>query len=338
VKRRPRRVAVTGGAGFIGSHLVEALLARTGRDAVEQVRVLDDLSTGYPERIPADPRVELRVAESRTCSVTSWEAVGWALDGVDTIYHLAAVTSGPESWGDPTRTWTVNTGGTLELLRQLNDAPEIDGDPRRVVLASSSAVYDPAELESWSAREWGTPLRPVTPYGCSKAAADLLANTYGGPFETLCLRCGNVYGPRQRPGTFIAAAMQAARTDSPLELYGRGALRRIRPWVYVSDVVAALLAAGTAHLDPEPGARWVNVGGPRAASLGAVLRHVEAVAGRRIERRYTPGRLTDPWACRLDYAYAWHLLHWRPRVHLRAGISATFAATSGAVDAALGPQ
>ena len=223
---------VTGGAGFIGSNLVRSLLADGAA-----VRVLDDLSTGRPENLEeilADVQV-------LTGDVRDPEIVGLAIDGVDTVFHLAAIPSVARSVADPRSSNDVNVTGTLNLLIAARDA-----GCRRVVLASSSAVYG---------RQTTMPLNeqmacaPISPYGVTKLAGErymkAFFESYGLP--TVSLRFFNVFGPRQNPLAEYAAVVprfiRAALRSEPVTIFGDGS--QTRDFVYVGDIVTACkLAAG----------------------------------------------------------------------------------------------
>jgi UDP-glucose 4-epimerase len=221
---------VTGGAGFIGSHLVEALIARG-----EQVRVLDDFSTGKRENLaPFADRVELIEGD-----VVNPGDVQRAVSGCRYVLHLAAIASVQASLDDPRRSHQVNAGGTLNVL----EATRLAG-VQRVVSVSSAAIYgDHAALPL---RE-ELPPRPLSPYGASKAAAEAYClafhASYGLPI--VVLRPMNAYGPRQDPtspysGVISIFAARMRRGETPV-IYGDG--KQTRDFVYVADVVRALLLA-----------------------------------------------------------------------------------------------
>ena len=221
---------VTGGAGFIGSHLVDELVRREQR-----VKVLDDLSTGRLENLTrALDDIELIEGDIRDQST-----VRAAMDGVDYVLHQAALPSVPRSVADPLTTNEVNVTGTLNVLLAARDA-----QVKRVVVASSSSVY--GNSPSLPKRE-DMPANPLSPYAVSKLAGESYClafhEVYGLP--TVALRYFNVFGPRQDPTSqysavipkFIAAALR----DEPLTIYGDG--KQSRDFTYVSNVVAANLLA-----------------------------------------------------------------------------------------------
>lgn len=217
---------VTGGCGFIGSHLVEALLAEGHR-----VRVLDNLSSGRREQVPA--AAELLVGE-----VTDPAAVRAALAGTEGCFHLAAVASVVRSTEDWLGSHRVNLGGTVTVL----DAAQAAGQP--VVYASSAAVYGPQETLPIAE---GNPLRPQSGYGADKLSSELQARVAGllHGVPTCGLRFFNVYGPRQDPASPYAGVVSifARRLLAGEALAIRGDGRQLRDFVYVVDAVACLRAA-----------------------------------------------------------------------------------------------
>ncbi len=223
-------VLVTGGAGFIGSHLVDALVA-----AGHGVRVLDDLSNGRRENVH-------EAAELQVGSLADPDAVTQAVEGREVVFHLGALGAVSRSVADPLTTDRVNVHGTLSVLTNSCDA-----GVRRVVFASSSSVYGGAEIIPTPE---SAPLRPRSPYAVSKLAGEWYTRSFPGlfPIETVALRYFNVFGPRQRPDAAYAAVIplfaSALRNGDRPVVYGDGLTTR--DFTYVSDVVAANLAAAAA--------------------------------------------------------------------------------------------
>jgi UDP-glucose 4-epimerase len=229
------RYLVTGGAGFIGSHIVSALLEQG-----ESVRVLDNFSTGKRENIAALKNSfdshQLEVLEG---DIRDPSRVGEAVRGVEIIFHEAAFVSVPQSMDEPQECFDVNLTGTSLLF----DAARKAG-VRRAVVASSAAVY--GESESLPLVE-EMPLQPKSPYAVSKRVnemyAELFTNSFG--FEVVALRYFNVYGPRQRPDSMYAAAVplfvRQLLHDKPITIFGDGS--QTRDLINVRDVVHANLIA-----------------------------------------------------------------------------------------------
>jgi UDP-glucose 4-epimerase len=228
---------VTGGAGFIGSHIAGALLKQGAT-----VRVLDDFSSGRRENLaalaPAGAMTRLEVLQG---DLRDPAKVAEAVNGVEIVFHEAAFVSVADSMLRPQECFEVNVGGTVAVL----DAARSAG-VRRVVIASSAAVYgdsDALPLEETTAG------RPLSPYAASKSADELYAAMYTHAFglEAVALRYFNVYGPRQRPDSMYAAAVpifiRRHLDGQPVTIYGDG--RQTRDLIYVSDIVQANLIAAT---------------------------------------------------------------------------------------------
>jgi len=269
---------VTGGAGFIGSHLVEALV---GQGA--QVRVLDNLSSGRRANLDAVlGDVELVVADIRDPV-----ACRNACSGAQLVFHQAALGSVPRSMADPATTIAVNVTGTANVFAAARDA-----GARRVVYASSSSVY--GDSQKLPKRE-GEEGRPLSPYALSKVMNEQLAEVYGRCFdmELIGLRYFNVYGPRQDPqGPYAAviprffAACLAGR--APV-IFGDG--EQSRDFTFVADVVEANLAAATAPSAAEGRAYNVAAGAP--TTVNQLARLVAEVAGVAVEPVHEPPRAGD---------------------------------------------
>jgi nucleoside-diphosphate-sugar epimerase len=312
---------VTGGAGFIGSHVVDALLM-SGSD----VRVLDDFSTGKDENldgawslaaqggaglqvIAGDVRDEVRMRD--------------AVDGCDAVVHLAAVPSVAQSVEDPVGCDSVTHGGTVNAVRQA-----VEAGVERLVLASSCSVYgDAAQLPIAET----VPPHPLSPYAAAKLASEEVCADAAdaGQLAAVCLRFFNVYGPRQDPGSaysgVISRFFSAAAAGEPVTLYGDG--RQTRDFVYVGDVVAAVLAG---LQRPLGGVSVLNVGTGRQSDLLEVLRVVQEEAGVNLERRTEPPREGDIRHSCADAGRARWVLGWEAPTALAAGLAETWTWFAGA--------
>ena len=225
------RYLVTGGAGFIGSHIVQALLEQ-GAD----VRVLDNFSTGKRENLAGESnRIQIVEADLRDA-----ERVREAVRGVDVVFHEAAFVSVPQSMEEPQACFDVNVTGTLVLLEAARRA-----GVKRVVFATSAAVYGDSTLMPLMEE---TALRPLSPYAASKVVDEIYGQLYTTSFnlEVVALRYFNVYGPRQRPDSMYAAAVpifiRRLLDGKPVTIFGDGG--QTRDLINIRDVVAANLVAG----------------------------------------------------------------------------------------------
>jgi UDP-glucose 4-epimerase len=298
---------VTGGAGFIGSHLVERLVAEGW-----SVRVLDDFSSGREEHLE---RIASAIDLVRG-DVRDARAVDAAMRGAEVVFHQAAIPSVPLSVAEPVRTQAVNVEGTLRVLEAARRA-----GTRRVVYAASCAVYgDAPELPK---RETMAP-HPQSPYALQKFTGEVYCRLYAElhGLETVALRYFNVYGPRQDPEGDYAAVIPKFITgclagDAP-RIYGDG--EQTRDFVMVDDVVRAnLLAADAARVS----GAVCNVASGRRTRLNELLDLVRAHTGAEAETRYDPSRpgdVRDSVAC-LDRAR--DLLGYVPAVDLPDGLRRT---------------
>jgi UDP-glucose 4-epimerase len=303
------QVLVTGGAGFIGSHLVEALVRRGDR-----VRVLDNLSTGTSDNLAAVAnQIEAIVGE-----VADDQQVRAAVEGCELIFHQAALASVPRSVEDPLSTHTACAGGTLNVLNAARRA-----GVRRVVYAASSSAY--GNQPTPRKRESDLP-EPLSPYAASKLAGELYCqafwHTYG--LETVALRYFNVFGPRQDPHGPYAAVIplfiQALLAGQQPTIYGDG--QQTRDFTYIDNVVQANLLAAEA---PAACGRVLNVGSGQAASLLNLLDELNQILGTRIEPVLAPSRAGDVRDSLADISAAQQVLGYSPTVGLADGLRKTVA-------------
>lgn len=284
-----RRVLVTGGSGFIGRHAVAGL-----SHAGAQVRVVD-------LRPHPDPSADIVVGD-----IGDPEVLSEAFDGgVDSVVHLAAVTSVLRSVENPGGTFDTNVAGTHAVLEAARAA-----GVGSLVFASTNAVTGP--MEAPAIVETAT-LKPLTPYGATKAAAEMLMSAYTASYDVrcVCLRLTNVYGPgMQAKDSIVARLMRAIRLEREFEIYGDG--RQVRDYVHVSDVIGAVRLA----LDRQDWSGPVVIGSGKSLSVLEVLDTVRSVTGASLDVRHGPARpgempavIVDPsralssgWAPRYDFA------------------------------------
>jgi len=296
---------VTGGAGFIGSHLVERLLAQGA-----EVCVFDNLSSGRPENLDG---LGALIVEG---DVRDAAGVRSAVRGMDAVFHLAALCSVARSIEDPVGTHAVNTTGTVAVLDACRQA-----GVRRVVFASSSSIYgDSPELPK---REDMLPA-PLSPYAASKMAGEHWCRMYRQAYglETVCLRFFNVFGPRQDPASDYAAVIPrfiraALRGERPI-LYGDGS--QTRDFIYAADVARALHLAATA---PGAAGAVLNIAGGERRSLRDLLAALEGILGRSLSPEVRAARPGDVQHSVASTAEAQRVLGYAPSVSFADGLERT---------------
>ena len=306
------RALVTGGAGFIGSNLVRALLERG-----DDVRVLDNFSTGSRGNLAG---LDVEVVEGE---LRSYERVHAAVRGTDVVYHQGALPSVPRSVQDPLTTSAVNVEGTLNVLLAARDE-----GVRRVVFASSSSVYGNQDVLPLV--ETVRP-DPISPYGVAKLAAERYCVSFSRvyPLEAVALRYFNVFGPRQDPGSQYAAVVPRFITEAaagrPVPIYGDGEQRR--DFTYIENIVDACLAAASCV---DGSGAVLNIATGRSVSVNELADAVGAVLEREVEREYLPARSGDIRSSWADVSAARTVLGWEPRVGLEDGLRATVESLVGA--------
>ena len=300
---------VTGGAGFIGSSIVDTLV-RNG----ERVRILDDFSTGSLDNV-AGVRDRVEIIEG---DLRDMNAVRRAVAGTTYVLHQAALRSVPRSIDDPLSTDEVNTHGTLQLLLAAHEAKTV----RRVVYASSSSCY--GDSPALPKLEEQVP-SPISPYAVSKLAAEyycrMFTRLHG--LETVSLRYFNVFGPKQSPESKYAAVVplfiRAALRDEPLIVHGDG--EQSRDFTYIENVVQANLKACTA---PNVGGEVFNIACNSRHSVLEIAHTIERFLGRKVKVEHTPPRSGDVRHTQASIAKAEQLLHYHPTVGFEEGMSRTF--------------
>lgn len=296
------RILVTGGAGFIGSHVVDELI-RVGH----QVVVVDDLSSGLPNNVNTDS--DFLTADVRDITVLR-RVIG---DGVNAVVHLAAQTSVGVSWKDPIMDSSTNVVGTATVLTCCAEF-----GVRRVVFASSAAVYGEAvDLPIGES----SPLRPLSPYAVSKVAGENYLHVFSAEYliSTLSLRLANVYGPRQRTGGesgVIALFCRAVQEGHPMRVFGNGL--QTRDFVYVGDVARAVRKAIECDVQ---GA--INIGSSTSTSIMDLCRLIAAKSDTDVGHVHVSGRPGEIQHSRLDNSMARATLNWEPITTLERGIVQT---------------
>jgi nucleoside-diphosphate-sugar epimerase len=304
---------VTGGAGFIGSSLVRALLARGDR-----VRVIDNFFSGKRENLE-EVAADVEIVEG---DIRDGGALGRALDGVEIVFHQAAIASVPRSLKDPIASHDVNASGTLDLLAAAKRA----GIRRLVYAASSSAYGDTPTLPKVETMRPA----PLSPYAVSKLTAELYCQVFAGAYglETVCLRYFNVFGPRQDPASEYAAVIPrfvtAALAQRGVTIYGDGT--QSRDFCYIDNTVEANLAASVA---PAASGRVFNVACGLATTLNDVVAIIGQIVGHPVEITYAPGRVGDVKHSLADIGAARQALDYRAAVSFREGLERTVSWYAG---------
>lgn len=298
------RVLVTGGAGFIGSHLVERLL-----DEKNEVFVIDDLSEGKLQNLPKHPRLKFH-------KKSILDDISPLFSGVDYVFHLAAMPRPELSIRNPKPANKVNVEGSLNVLLACRDHKV-----KRIVFASSASVY--GEQKRYPSKEEMTP-NPMSPYGLQKLIGEqycrLFGNIYG--LETNCLRFFNVYGKRMPPegeyASLIPAVIKNVRAGTRASIYGDG--EQIRDFVYVDDIVNGLIKAAKSKVFGEV----INLGYGKNISVNDIYGIISDKLGSSIKPIHKPPR-TEPRVTLSDISKAKKILGWQPKTSIVDGIEKTLA-------------
>jgi UDP-glucose 4-epimerase len=297
---------ITGGAGFIGTALANQLVAQG-----HQVRVLDDVSAGDPAGL--DSRVLFTRGDVRDIPKL------WTLlKGADCVYHLAARVSVPESVLYPVEYNAVNVGGTVSLMTAVRDA-----GVKRVILTSSGAAYGRQELQPVPEEAI---MHPDTPYAVSKLASEYFLHSIGElwKIETVALRIFNAYGPHQplppSHAPVVPLFLKQVLSGGSLVMFGNG--RQTRDFVYISDVVNALIAAATAE---RVNRGIINIGSGQEISIQGVVDKIEQVARRSAHRLANKEEESGVPRLVADIRLANEALRWKPKVSLDEGLQRILA-------------
>jgi UDP-glucose 4-epimerase len=299
------KVLVTGGAGFIGSHIVRALIYRG-----DTVRVLDNFSTGKRENLGG---LDVEILEGDILDVS---AVQQAIRGMTHVVHLAAFVSVPGSIADPLTCNSINVTGTLNILHTAADQ-----GVRRIVFASSSAVYGD---RNQGPQHEDLPLYPLSPYGLAKLAAEKFCCSFHTLYgtETVILRYFNVFGPRQNPQSDYAAVIprfiSAVLYDRQPVIYGDG--EQTRDFVYVANIVKSnLLALET----PAIAGQIFNIASGEPVSINQLAQTLGEVSGRKVKPQHMAPRDGDIRHSSADTTRARTILGYAPSVSLSEGLALT---------------
>ncbi len=309
VDSKERLALVTGGAGFIGGHLVEGLLK-----AGWLVRVLDDLSAGSEQNLAhVTDQIEFTRGDIRDADL-----LGRVMDGVEVVFHKAAMASVPSSIEMPILSNSINADGTLLVLETARQS-----GVRRVVYAASSAVYGDSEVLP---KVETLPAAPLSPYALQKYTGEVYCRLYSVFYglETVALRYFNVFGPRQDPNSDYAAVIPAFVTaavsgKSPV-IYGDG--NQTRDFIYVENAVQANLLAADAE---RASGAVINIAAGKRTSLNDLWRNIRKIVETDVEPRYAAPREGDVRDSVADLALASDLLGYDPDIGLDEGLARTIA-------------
>ncbi|MEM7335606.1 MAG: SDR family oxidoreductase [Chloroflexota bacterium] len=304
------KILVTGGAGFIGSHLVEALLAKG-----HQIRVLDDLSSGHLDNLLG---LNVDFVEG---SVSDYECVQEVMRDIELVYHQAALVSVPKSVENPALNHAVNVTGTFNVF----EAARVEG-VSRIVYASSAAVYgnDPK-----LPKEEHDAIAPITPYAMAKRTSELTAVVYAQMYglESVGLRYMNVFGPRQDPSSPYSGVLsifsQRALAGDGVTIFGDG--EQTRDFVFVKDVVQANLLAGFKPILEAEKAVWFNVGRGVQTSLNDIVAMLRHICDQPLPITYQPVRQGDIQHSVADIQKIQEQLGFEPETAVVDGLRQTLA-------------
>jgi UDP-glucose 4-epimerase len=307
MKKKGLKIVITGGAGFIGSHIVEECVTR-GYNVV----AIDDLSSGDRENI----RQFFADISFVKGSVMNQPLLEKAFKNASYVLHQAAIASVQKSILNPVKSHRINTVGALNVFLAARRC-----GVKRVVYASSSAVYGNATLLPLKEN---APLYPLTPYAIQKTTVEMYAKTFSTLYglETVGLRYFNVFGPRQDPSSSYAAVIprfiQAIRTEAAPVIYGDGS--QTRDFVYVKNVARANLLACSAQ---DATGEIFNIASGASTSINDLLKKITELVGKNISPRYMPERPGDIFHSSADITRARELLGYDPDINLEVNLKRT---------------
>lgn len=304
------RVVLTGGAGFIGSHLAEALVRRGYRTII-----IDDLSTGKPENI-YHLKKEIEFIRG---SITDLPLLKKTFKGIDYIFHMAAIASVPKSVNNPLASHDVNNTGTMNILQAA-----VQNGVKKMIFMSSAAVY--GDIPTLPLKE-DVPPRPKSPYAVDKLSAEYYCEVFRTVynFSSVCLRCFNIYGPRQDPNSEYAAVIpkfiQLAMAGKPLVIFGSG--EQTRDFAYVKDVVEANLLALKSSA-----AGIYNISGGEKVSINDLADLIIKLTGNKSKKVHDKPRPGDILHSLADITKA-GTFGWKPVYSLEKGLTETISYLKG---------
>jgi nucleoside-diphosphate-sugar epimerase len=308
-KSKGRGALVTGGAGFIGGHLVNGLLAEGW-----SVRVIDDLSTGAERNlVEVIDRVDFIRGDIRDA-----RSLERAMNGVEVVFHQAAVPSVPRSVAEPLMTNSVNVDGTLQVLETARNT-----GVRRVVYAASSSAYGDTEILP---KVETLPATPQSPYALQKYTGEVYCRLYHDLYglEAVSLRYFNIFGPRQDPNSDYAAVIpsfaSAAVAGRRPVIYGDG--NQTRDFTYVENAIQANLLAADAERAP---GLVINIAAGERTSINDLWNGIREIVGTDVEARYEAARAGDVRDSLADLSRAVEILDYQPAVGLEEGLRRTVA-------------
>ncbi|AOZ91960.1 NAD-dependent epimerase/dehydratase family protein [Paenibacillus crassostreae] len=309
-------IVITGAAGFIGSHLSEALLKR-GHTVIG----IDDLEHTTNRNIKEDNLKNILGHPQFQWNSTDLLKIDLdhLINNADVIFHLAGIAGVRNSWG---LSFNDYLQANVLLTQKILEACKKSARLKKIVYASSSSVYGGGS-GPFSSEE--SPTRPISPYGLTKLAGEHLCSLYykqyGLPYTAL--RYFTVYGPRQRPDMGFHRFMKAAILDQPLTIYGNG--QQTRDFTYISDLVEGNIQA----MNYKNHGTVFNIGGVETASVNEVITTIERLSGKKLQLSYLPEQPGDPFTTRGDISFARNELGYHPIISLDEGMTEQWAYISG---------